>query len=507
MFLSKISTHPTNERGTYASIRPTALIFPCVLNRMRFFSSFNKLILGCLIFSCFLSVHVYADGLMLKSKGWYDIGRIMASTDSIRPLPNYNGNWLESFGAHFTVFSDIGQHWEGAMGIGGFQTHTAQSSVKKVMQTKKVFIPIVTQAQFTYRYDKKSDTPFQLSLGYFPYIYNPHIQNLGAYLLRGPVYPGLLYSEFESHDIDPSLANTLGAWSRFRFHQFTWDVLLKSETDLPPAFDLSVISVLNYKFGEIFHMGAGINLHRAFAAKKGLTDLDTFNPISPNAVNHPYDWDYGFIDTVAFDSNTGTATLDTTRFTHRGIKLMGMFFFDPKPLFSSEIFGKKDLQFYVEAAIIGIKDQAPVYTEIKERMPFVVGFTLPTFNVFDQVTLEIEWYGAKFKNDLARIKSTTSPVPVNMGFSGYNRNADSLGRWTEDSTVLLTDPFDVTNLTKDDWKWSLYMSKTLQEHVNLSFQIANDHFRPNSHANSGPRETAFSKLSDYYIKFRTGYTF
>jgi hypothetical protein len=454
-----------------------------------------------------LSAPAQGAELTLKSCGWYDLGRIMQSSDTIRPLPNYNGNWLESYGAHFTVFSDIGAHWEGAVGIGGFQIHTAQGSTQEVRQTKKKFIPLVTQARLSYLASKEEHNPFRLTFGYFPYLYNLDIRNLGAYLTRVPVYPGLLFSGFESKDIDPDLANTLGLWTRFRFSQFTWDVLIKSETDLPPWFDLSGITVVKYNLGGLLQLGAGANFYRFIALKKDLTDLNDYNPIWPGAVTHPNDWDYGYIDTLSVDSVSGTAVLDTVMFTHRGIKLNAFFSFDPKPLLGLESLGKSDLKVYTEAAIIGVADQVPVYTNLMERVPVVVGFNLPVFNLLDQLTIEVEWYGAKYKNDYQRLLDNVSPVPVNMGLSSYARDADSLGRWTEDSTVVLKDPFNVNNLTDDNWKWSIYARKTVATHIRFSLQIANDHFRPNRYADAGQRETAFSTFWDYYIKFRMGYLF
>ena len=65
-------------------------------------------------------------------------------------------------------------------------------------------------------------------------------------------------------------------------------------------------------------------------------------------------------------------------------------------------------------------------------------------------------------------------------------------------------------MTKDDWKWSLYLSKTVQKYAKVSLQVANDHYRPWEDSPSGATtryESAFTELRDYYITLKIGFTF
>ncbi len=69
--------------------------------------------------------------------------------------------------------------------------------------------PYLVRADFTYAWWNTEDSKLKLTGGYFPYTYNPEVKNLGLYLLRGPVYPGVLISGFETKHIAP-VANMLG---------------------------------------------------------------------------------------------------------------------------------------------------------------------------------------------------------------------------------------------------------------------------------------------------------
>jgi hypothetical protein len=256
------------------------------------------------------------------------------------------------------------------------------------------------------------------------------------------------------------------------------------------------------------------------------------------SVRHPYQQKYIYVPTDTLQFNTdgtqkpdasghsaadGTLTKlddttfiwssrDTTLFSHRGIKLMGRFSFDPKYLLyqgGHGPFGANDWKIYGEAAVIGTRNYPGVYENISERIPVMVGFNIPTFGFLDDCALEVEWYGAKFRDDYYKLVKETSPIPVSNHALEYDRKADSLGRLESDTTIAFAD-VDVEHMTKDDWKWSLYMSKTIEKYVKVSFQLANDHYRPWEGTPSGATsryESAFTELRDYYAMMKIGFTF
>lgn len=484
-----------------------------------------------------------AEGARLKlsGKGWYEFGRVMRSSDTLSSKYDYNDNWIHSPGAQFTILADIGEHWDGAMGLGGYESQDPQGGIFNSQQRKSEtgFNVYITEANFAYTLGDKQAPPLQATFGLFPFVYNPDVRNLGEYLLRGPVYPGILFSGFESDRIDPGIANTLGFRLRSVWGGFGQDLILKSETDLPPLFDFSLAWLGQYQVKDVFTIGFGVNFHRLLPMKTDLTNLTDAgfrkDNRSPLSVRHPYQQKYIYVpaDTVAFnadgtlkpnaqgrDSANGTFTKlddttyiwssrDTTFLTHRGTKVMGRFSFDPKGLFGSGPFRGDDWKIYGEAAIIGTKSYPGVYEEMAERIPVMLGFNIPTFGLLDDCAFEVEWYGSRIRDDYYKIEKETSPIPRSNHSQEYDRQADAQGRLTTDTTVLFAD-VDVQNMTGDDWKWSLYLSKTFLKNARASFQIANDHYRPwegNPLGATDRYESAFTRVTDFYTMMKIGFTF
>src|SRR6185436_8600879 len=106
--------------------------------------------------------------------------------------------------------------------------------------------PYVAQANFTLH--REGDASLFLRGGLFAYDYASDNQNLGLYLLRGPVYPGYVLSGFETKWVLP-VANMLG----LQFHQelgsFSHDLLIQVETEFYPFYDVSPAYVASFKAG------------------------------------------------------------------------------------------------------------------------------------------------------------------------------------------------------------------------------------------------------------------
>lgn len=436
--------------------------------------------------------------LYLKGSGWFQFGRVMHSSDTLQPRYNYNDNWTQNSGAQFTVMADVDENLQGAMGLGGFQFHTPQGVVTSASQAALGFAPYITEARFTYFMDNRESPPFVFDLGFFPFQYNPDNRNFGSYLLRGPVYPGILFSEFESKSLDPTVANILGAHARHNWGKaFSHDLILRSEIEFPPIYDMSAIYIATLRAGEMVEFGGGVNFYRFLAmqpeatspSKNGEFRITDPKDVAGEDPPHPYMGNYAYIDPV---------TGDTTMLSHRGIKVMGRMSLDLKPILPSDGWGPLDLKLYAEAAIIGVKDYEGIYPNILERIPVMVGFGLPSFGYLDQAVIEVEWYGAPFRDDYLRLMKDASPIP--MSNKDYSPNR-----------LPGTDQ-DVTRMKKDDWKWSFNVAKTFQESLRLSFQVANDHYRPVTHINASANqverlESAFTTLDDWYMMFKLGFHF
>ena len=481
------------------------------------FSGFAFLSVGLL---SALSGALAAEGtsLTIRGLGWTQMGRLMHVTDTLggggQQAVNLNGNWLQSSGAQFTAMASIGDNLEGAFGFGGYQVYHSQGNVKQQRTMRSVFQNYITQARMTYYRGEKENPDFSATFGNLVYNYNPDVKNLGLYLLRGPVYPGYLQSGFKEFSADTTKGNVLGA----RFHQalgdFQQDLVFANERELPPTFDWSVAYVARYKAFNALEIGGGVNFYRLLPADSKLEDVRNIEETGDT--NNPY---------------------DTISYSNQGVKVMGMFSMDIKKWLPPAGFGANDMRFYGEAAVLGVKDYGSYYDNVLERIPVMLGFNIPTFGLLDYCSIEVEWYGSKYRNSLGRIGTfnslsqpglfptpvqpfTSTPSPIPVSYEEYYRNSSGDPTPDADGNIVLNsgdtlhvkgNAWDVENLVTDNWKWALYLEKTVHGHVTFTAQIANDHFRPRPAATvlneQGGMSEAFTSPRDWYFMFRTSYFF
>lgn len=450
--------------------------------------------------------------IRINGVGWIQAGRVMHSSDTIGI--NYNGNWFQGVRGQMTALAEISPSWEGSIGIGIRQIqkglsgqNVAQGSPSSAARLQVSVEPYIAQARFTYTHGERATSPFQMTFGYFPYKYNENVRNLGLYLLRGTVYPGFLFSGFES-DETIGIASQLGMNLRSSLGYFTHDLLLVSETRIRPLFDYSLAYLGKFRPNPFFELGAGVNFYRLLPINRDLTtprDPATFiEDGGLSEIKSPYDRRHFYLD------STGPGQVDTVRFTLAGTKA-GLFgSFDFKGLVGQGSLGKEDLKLYFEAAIIGVKDYKGIYDNISQRIPIMAGFNIPTWNLLDNLSMEVEWYGAPYRNDYLKLENYYSPIPVSNQGVGRKLETDSTGRPAivySGSTFPNEDPYNVENMHKDDLKWSLHASKTFKDHIRISGQLANDHFRAGGNFYSDGYETAFTTLKDWYFMLKMAYFF
>jgi hypothetical protein len=191
---------------------------------------------------------------------------------------------------------------------------------------------------------------------------------------------------------------------------------------------------------------------------------------------------------------------DTTNLSYNGTKVMANASFDPKPLFGGAAWlGPEDLKLYGEVALIGLDNSdayKKVYGDYVHRMPVMVGFNFPVFKQLDHLSLEVEWYGSHNEDNLDGYRivgesQPVSPYPTNWNYSTFVRRSSH---------------------NRDNWKWSLHGARTIQQHVMLSFQVANDHYRPGlfeGYADSNPphRNAVLVTPKDWYLSTKLAYFF
>jgi hypothetical protein len=448
-------------------------------------------------------------GIEFHGAGWLQAGSIMATTDTVTSKNDYAGNYVENAGALFNMGFRFDDKLDGALGVGAIKAHNPLGSrnIGNLGDVRLDNVSFVNMARFTWNAGGiGARSPFSLTAGLFDYKYDGNVKNLGLYLIRGAVYPQILISGFETKEMVQS-ANMLGAHMRNSFGEsFTQDVLLVSETELKPKYDFSFLYVATWTPTKVFDVGAGVDFYHYLPVRSEATSPSGkyFDPAQsqnqgsrPDPLDRLYSLDKDTTVIPAAQRGTPEDSLRIARewYSHKGIKLMGRFAFDPKALLGlgeEGPFGPNELKLYGEAAVIGVKSYELLYKHIGERIPVMVGFNLPSFRLLDDFALEVEYFHSPYMPDYAKLMEFSSPIPRSPN---WNRPAS-------DSAAV---PYDVK---RDDWKWSLYASKVLAGHVKLSAQAASDHFRIGSQQPWFPTyDETFATWKDWYLMAKLAFFF
>lgn len=415
--------------------------------------------------------------------GSLSFGRVMKSSDT--SSVDYNGNFVRSIGAHLLMKAKFGENLQVAAGMGATERHfMAGRIINTGGRNPYVMSPYLVKASIAYSWWEQDDRVLKLTGGYFPYSYNPDVKNLGLYLLRGPVYPGILISGFETRHTAP-VANQLGLRLQHALGGFEQNLLINSETEFYPLFDISPAYIASMKFGKAFRIGAGVNFYHLVPMEKKLTSPDTLTFDDPTAPP-PIPGDPNSRVWIYVDTATGKHTF----ISFAGTKVMANASLDPKPFFGNPtLFGPADLLLYGEVALIGLDNDAAhkaLYGPYSQRMPMMLGFNVPMFKLLDHLSVEVELYKSKVLDDLSRYQATTSN-PISPLPKPNRSNLD---------------------VSKDDLKWSIHGSRKFGP-IRLAFQAANDHTRPGGQLNSPANEwqAIFAAPGDWYFMSKLAVSF
>ncbi len=453
---------------------------------MDFFGSYHRIIAkaGWILVTASAFACAAGEGVLTYGgAGWIQAGSVFHSSDTSGGK-DFNGLGLYSSGAQLSLDYKHAEDLEVAVGLGVLTNNYLNGGLGNGGYAPPNMTPYVSAASLTYTFLDKESSKLFVRGGLFPFDYNPEVRNLGLFLLRGPVYPGFIIDGFENKYVEP-IANMLGLQLHHEIGNFQEDFILSSETEVYPFFDLSPAYIAGYQFGKALHVGAGVNFYHLIPIDDSLTSdpkwffLDTLN-------GHP----------------------DTTFLSFAGVKLMANASFDPKVFFDDiGNLGPEDLIVYGEIGLNGIHNSLAyqkLYGDTWHRMPMMLGFNLPVFHFLDHLALEVEWYGAPFVDDMKGFNHTAgnheSPAPLDPNTPNYPQPNTPLNRAV------------YTNATRDNWKWSLQGEKVLLNHIKITFQLANDHYRPGIYTgdsdNSPPGSEAITITpNDLYGMLQLSYFF
>ena len=310
----------------------------------------------------------------------------------------------------------------------------------------------LADAEGIYSCGSRDAVAWTIAAGVMPYKYDPESKNLGEYLFRTGEHPAYIQTSF-----DDAYATLTGLrLSAGMPGGLSLDLMLTQETQIIPINDWSLSFLAGYKVPNFLDIGAGIMFDRLIPVSGQLD-----NPVNGNTFY------------------TGNGTLDTLSWG--GTKVMARVALDPKGLLPADfpkIFGREDGILYAEAAILGLKniqaykqaiaggdtsyvinDSMNFYSDIKQRIPVMFGFNVPTFKLLDYVSVELEWYGWPYSPSLYNYQNLayTLPQPIIPTLNATGQ------------TALYT--------RGNDWKYSFNFRKTIWGSLSVIGQVARDHTR------------------------------
>lgn len=355
------------------------------------------------------------------------------------------------------------------------------------------------------KYEIKSVIPSEFEVGYFAYDYNSSNTNLGDYLFKSQIYPGNLFTDF-----DFPQARVMGIrWGNTMFDGiYSQDLFLTSEIKGYPKSDLSITYMGKINVSNVLTLGGGVSFHNLIPATDQVTNYDepenTYLEIQPQ-MGYIKDPNGVVIDSVMLPTLVGLqdrmlgfynnsspdtvkyyeAIFDTagnvkagikhkeTVYSFQGTKLVAHGTVRPFQMISglADLFGNNDFKIYGEVAVLGLKDYAGFYPDVRDRMPMMWGVQIPDPTLilvqqgilkkrllWDVLAYEREFYSNPHSNDYENVFTSGMPQP---------------GSKTEPASDFLNGRVN----NADNVKWSIYAKRELVPGFSVIGQVAKDHLR------------------------------
>ena len=298
-----------------------------------------------------------------------------------------------------------------------------------------------------------------LRAGLFEYKYNRDSKNLGEYLLRSEAYPSFIETAQGVDLMRPSHARIGGLQYELMLGNLRQTALLYLEQTNMPVNDMSVAY-----FAALSPAG--------FEIEAGLAHRRFFN--FGDRVNNSL-----LLDTLR-------AYIEDQGLTAEASSVMLRGHIDFNELLGLSL--KEGFKLYAETALLGFKQDTLYYTSSSERMPFLVGIDIPTGGILSHFAFELERFTSPYYDKEYSMTdqggTNYSPLPALNTENEYLNALPSYHR--------------------DDLKWSLFLTKSLNQWVDLKVRAANDHLRlldwDKNLANGGRPVTV--KPKDWYFLIR-----
>ena len=374
-------------------------------------------------------------------------------------------------------------------------------------------------AQMTLRLSPDPEDEFlNLNIGLFPFKYNADSRNLGEYMFRTGCYPGYIYSE--GFDLAVTQLAGIHLQNNLLGGRIKNDLFLTSELYLYPSkdFSLTFLTDISPTPNRVIDIGLGVQFFRLLSVDDAYTTPTKYEHFrSAPGLKEAPNWYVTGGDSVTPG--------DTSYYTFAGTKIMGRLAFDFKPLFGSpDFFGPNDLKLYSEAIILGVKpypdspdsnqytNQRPInefgYDKLFEKMPIMVGFNVPAFKLLDVFSIEVEYYGKEYVNRVPNYANANNMLRLPLPYDPNINNGQPNG--SKEGTLNASGKYtkDTYKSGAAQWKWSIYLKKSLFEKFDITTQFARDHsFVKTGLAQNIDYEEIFIKDKQWYWMLKFGYSF
>jgi hypothetical protein len=303
------------------------------------------------------------------------------------------------------------------------------------------------------------DGPF-VEFGFIPYKYNRDAKNLGEYLYRSGTYPGDVVTTDGYQLMDHAYYDAYGIHARFSTldGMLTHDLNLFAEGFVEPIGDMTPAYEIGLKTSRL-EIGAGLAYNRGISYRPSRSRPEDENNLYIEVQADPtkgyayYKGPFmGAPSEVRDDPSRPYAVLH--RWTQRGMKLMARIAIGFGEVPPGSMGPPEDLRIFAELAVLGLEDQPYYYDEIRQRIPIMLGVNLPTVGLLDVLSVQGEYYDAKFGN-VSHADRISVPVWTVANFA------------TRDLDTYRPSP----------WRWSIYGKKRLNPLLDVNFQVASDHLR------------------------------
>ncbi len=437
----------------------------------------------CWLIVVLLATVIWAEestDLKFSAWGWYTFGKVGSGFSqrgsSAEADVDFTGFWLTDVNAGVKIEKNFAESFKFRLHLGfttGFQVQDQQTNASKEFLQRK-FATYIIDAAIQRCIPLNETNKLCLEFGYFPVRYNPQAANLGEYLFgRTTPYPAVVQSGFELADKEKIPGLRIGYSMNFGTKSLLkLDNYLFTELKQWPIGDISEALLFSINTEQIFELGLGINFHHLISVDERQTTpgLDR----TRRTTTFPERLYYVNPDDLT----------DTAIYTARGIKLMGRFTFNPRAFIHWNALGDEDLKLFAEAAVLGVKNFPGWYENIGERIPVMFGFNFPGFKVIDVISLQLQWFGNKYWNTWENMQKDGCIVPYIGQRGKINYDIDYIAQREL-----------YPRITEDDWKWSIYMSKKINNRWRLSLQFANDNMFKTVYMPPPPAPSKYTEIT------------